>query len=89
MTAQAAAPEQAETVTSTSQPEAPQQQQQSTRKRTPGRQTYRPASFGELVNDAALAVKAAVADGLTRMEVEFPPLPGNLDGADAARKRAC
>ena len=78
LTAHAAAPEQAETVASTSQPEAPQQQ--STRKRTPGRQTYRPASFGELVNDATLAVKAAVADGLTRMEVEFPPLPGNVDG---------
>lgn len=74
-------------MTSTSQPEAPQQQ--STRKRTPGRQTYRPASFGELVNDATLAVKAAVADGLTRMEVEFPPLPGNVDGEGPAPGDAC
>jgi hypothetical protein len=49
-------------------------------RRVPGRQTYRPASFQELVKDAINSVKAAVGDGLTRMEVEFPALPGNIDG---------
>ena len=49
-------------------------------RRMPGRQTYKPASFQVLVQDATNAVKAAVADGLTRVEVEFPALPGNIDG---------
>ena len=78
----AASEQQAEAVAeaSTSQPqESPAQQ----RKKTPGRQTYRPASFGVLVNDATSAIRAAVDSGLTRLEVEFPPLPGNIDGAHA------
>lgn len=41
-----------------------------------GRDTYKPRSFKELVNDAAVSVIAALADGETRMEVEFPVLPG-------------
>ncbi|CAL5219520.1 g1367 [Coccomyxa viridis] len=53
-------------------------------RRVPGRQTYRPASFQVLVQDATNAVKAAVADGLTRLEVEFPALPGNIDGYKGA-----
>lgn len=46
-----------------------------------GRMTYRPESYAELVADAAGALAAGVAAGLTRMEVEFPPIPTNVDGA--------
>jgi hypothetical protein len=84
----AAAPEQqAEPVASTSQPEA--EAEHSRARRASGRQTYRPASFGELVNDATSAIRAAVEDGLTRLEVEFPPLPGNIDGALWDPLKAC
>lgn len=48
--------------------------------RTKGRMTYRPASFGEMVSDAILCVKDALKDGITRLEVEFPPVPTQLDG---------
>lgn len=41
-----------------------------------GRQTYKPASFKELVNDAANSVVSALNAGETRLEVEFPVLPG-------------
>ena len=44
-----------------------------------GRQTYRPASYSELVTDAVEAMKVALADGKTRMEVEFPAL-SDVDG---------
>lgn len=50
------------------------------KRRTPGRQTYRPASFKELVTDATTSLRSAIDDGLTRLEVEFPSLPGNVDG---------
>ena len=45
-----------------------------------GRSTYKPSSFAELVLDASKSVSAAVADGVQRMEVEFPPLPNSTDG---------
>lgn len=48
-----------------------------------GRPTYRPESYSELVGDAVAAVAAAVDDGLTRMEVEFPAV-SNVDGACVA-----
>ncbi|CAL8467622.1 g7160 [Coccomyxa elongata] len=38
----------------------------------------------ELVNDATASVRAAIEDGLTRLEVEFPALPGNIDGYKGA-----
>ncbi|KAK9816523.1 hypothetical protein WJX72_001521 [[Myrmecia] bisecta] len=41
-----------------------------------GRAVYNPKSFAELVRDASQAVYEAVTDGLNRLEVEFPPLPG-------------
>jgi hypothetical protein len=44
-----------------------------------GRMTYYPSSYLELVGDAACAVDAALADGLRRLEVEFPPVPTGLD----------
>ena len=69
------AQEQAETVAESSVTE-----EKAKKRRGPGRQTYRPQSFQELVNDATASVRAAVEDGLTRLEVEFPALPGNIDG---------
>lgn len=45
-----------------------------------GRMTYRPASYAELVSDAAAALLKGIDSGLTRMEVEFPPIPTNVDG---------
>eukprot|EP00983_Pelagomonas_calceolata_P000122 3875-Pelagomonas_calceolata.AAC.1 len=56
-----------------------QQQQQPSTKSAGGRMTYRPQSFEEMVDDAAGSVKEGIAAGLTRMEVEFPPLPTQLD----------
>ncbi len=44
--------------------------------RRAGRSTYRPASFKILVEDAANSVVEALNEGDTRMEVEFPVLPG-------------
>lgn len=44
-----------------------------------GRMTYKPESYSELVQDAARAVLAALDDGITLMEVEFPALPTNVD----------
>jgi hypothetical protein len=44
-----------------------------------GRMTYYPSSYAELVGDAAASVAAAMADGLRRVEVEFPPVPTGLD----------
>ena len=43
-----------------------------------GRPTYRPSTYTELVNDACQAIEAALEDGLTRMEVEFPAV-SNID----------
>lgn len=39
----------------------------------------RPNSYSELVNDAVDAVLAAVADGVNRLEVEFPAV-SEVDG---------
>ncbi|CAI7812772.1 unnamed protein product [Closterium sp. NIES-54] len=36
---------------------------------------YKPRSYDELVADAARAVQSALADGLTRIEVDFPSVP--------------
>ncbi|KIY95122.1 hypothetical protein MNEG_12840 [Monoraphidium neglectum] len=44
-----------------------------------GRMTYRPESYAELVSDAAAALLQGVNAGLKRMEVEFPPIPTNID----------
>ncbi len=76
----AAAPEQAETSLESIATTEDSLAQPEKIRRMPGRQTYKPASFQVLVQDATNAVKAAVADGLTRLEVEFPALPGNIDG---------
>lgn len=46
----------------------------------PGRATYRPSSYSELVSDAVASIATAMGDGLTRMEVEFPAV-SNVDGA--------
>ncbi|PNH12421.1 hypothetical protein TSOC_000679 [Tetrabaena socialis] len=45
-----------------------------------GRMTYKPLSYGELVNDAVDSVATAINDGLKWLEVEFPALPTNVDG---------
>jgi len=47
----------------------------------PGRQTYKPASYSVLVSDAVTALQAAIADGHTLCEIEFPPLPSKTDCA--------
>lgn len=73
--AQVSAQERAETVA-----EAQGTAENIKKRRAPGRQTYRPSSFQELVNDATASVRAAIEDGMTRLEVEFPALPGNIDG---------
>jgi Domain of unknown function (DUF1995) len=65
----AAAQEQAETTSSASSSKAS------------GRETYRPESFQELVQDATDSIVAALQKGLTKLEVEFPPLPSNVDSA--------
>lgn len=46
-----------------------------------GRMTYKPESFGEMVDDAVASVQAGLKDGFLQMEVEFPPVPVALDGA--------
>ncbi len=54
-------------------PPCAQQQQQSQREdRSAGRDTYRPAAFQVVIDDASRAVLAGMEDGLTRMEVELP-----------------
>lgn len=42
--------------------------------------TYRPSSYNEIVGEAVQAVAVALADGLDRLEVEFPAV-SNVDGA--------
>lgn len=42
--------------------------------------TYKPESFGEMVDDAVASVQAGLKDGFLQMEVEFPPVPVALDG---------
>ncbi|GFR41032.1 hypothetical protein Agub_g1465, partial [Astrephomene gubernaculifera] len=48
--------------------------------KTAGRMTYKPLSYGEMVNDAVESIMAALNDGLRWLEVEFPALPTNVDG---------
>mmetsp|Transcript_33103 Transcript_33103/g.105497 ORF Transcript_33103/g.105497 Transcript_33103/m.105497 type:complete len:368 (+) Transcript_33103:1-1104(+) len=43
-----------------------------------GRPTYRPATFAEMVQDSVNACTKAMAKGMTRMEIEFPPLPNSV-----------
>jgi hypothetical protein len=45
-----------------------------------GRMTYKPQSYGEMVDDAVEAVAVAIGDGLKWLEVEFPALPTIVDG---------
>ncbi|CAI5511750.1 unnamed protein product [Closterium sp. Naga37s-1] len=45
---------------------------------------YKPRSYDELVADAARAVQSALADGLTRIEVDFPPLPSGKAGYEGS-----
>lgn len=42
--------------------------------------TYRPSSYAEMVHHATRSVLEAMKDGDLRMEVEFPPVPINVDG---------
>ncbi len=58
---------------------AQQQQQPQREDRSAGRETYRPASFQTLIDDASTAVLLGLEDGLTRMEVELPSV-----GVDSA-----
>ncbi len=44
-----------------------------------GRMSYRPDSYAEICRDAAQAMSAGIKDGLKRLEVEFPPVPVNID----------
>ncbi|PNW85398.1 hypothetical protein CHLRE_03g184550v5 [Chlamydomonas reinhardtii] len=46
--------------------------------------TYKPLSYGEMVNDAVDAVSNAINDGLKLLEVEFPALPTNIDAYKGA-----
>lgn len=39
----------------------------------------RPESFAAMVDDAAGSVKEGIAAGLQKMEVDFPPVPTQLD----------
>jgi hypothetical protein len=59
-----------------------QQQQQPASPAREGRMTYRPASYAEMVGDAATAVLAAMGNNITRMEVEFPPIPTKIEGGE-------
>lgn len=49
-----------------------------------GRMSYRPASFAELIGDAVASIEAALKDGITRLEVDFPAVPGGSNGARLA-----
>lgn len=75
--ASAAANSSASSSSSASAPSAPSSP--SSRSRA-GRATYAPETFDELVDDASAALLAALDDGLKRVEVEFPALPGDKDG---------
>ncbi|MEW5301987.1 MAG: hypothetical protein WDW36_004805 [Sanguina aurantia] len=46
--------------------------------------TYKPESFGAMVDDAVASVQAGLKDGFLQMEVEFPPVPVALDGYKGA-----
>jgi len=47
--------------------------------RAVGRDRYNPDSYEELMEDVARSVAQGLRDGVTRMEVEFPPLGSSLD----------
>eukprot|EP00873_Tetraselmis_striata_P001072 jgi/Tetstr1/421336/TSEL_012307.t1 len=44
------------------------------------RMLYAPASYDVLIQDACTAIQAGIANGLDHLEVEFPPVPGQVDG---------
>ena len=46
---------------------------------SPGRDVYEPASFAQMVADAADAVRAAVADGQNLLEVQLPSTAATVD----------
>ena len=48
----------------------------------PGRETYAPQSFQEMVSDAASAVRAAVSDGQMLLEVQLPTPPRARSNVD-------
>lgn len=52
--------------------QAQPRQRPSRDERAAGRDSYRPASFQTLVDDASQAVLVGLEDGLTRLEVELP-----------------
>ncbi|CAG9462028.1 unnamed protein product [Pedinophyceae sp. YPF-701] len=52
--------------------------------RAKGRDVYYPETFDEIVRDAVVSIKTYIDDGGSLMEVEFPPLPGNVDGYKGA-----
>ncbi|XBH76075.1 hypothetical protein VPH35_102777 [Triticum aestivum] len=43
-----------------------------------GVSVYKPRSYEVLVSDAARSLAAAIDDGRTRLEIEFPPLPSSI-----------
>ena len=51
---------------------------------SPGRDVYEPASFAQMVADAADAVRAAVADGQNLLEVQLPSTAATVD-SDASQ----
>ena len=51
---------------------------------SPGRDVYEPASFAQMVSDAADAVRAAVADGQNLLEVQLPSTAATVD-SDASQ----
>jgi hypothetical protein len=44
-----------------------------------GRMTYKPSSYAVIVSDAVKALQAAMAEGHTLCEIEFPPVPSTTD----------
>ena len=57
-----------------------------TRPPADGRDLYAPPSFTALVADATASLAAALEDGRKLVEVEFPALPGDKDGAREGEK---
>lgn len=45
-----------------------------------GRMMYRPQTFSELVDDSVASILAALDSGITKMEVDYPPLPDSMGG---------
>lgn len=45
-----------------------------------GRMCYQPKTFESLLEDACAATIRAINDGEKKLEIEFPPLPGSVNG---------